>query len=325
VNLLEQQAANRRRTWQVMIVFVLVLAAVGAGLDLFVIGQGATYVPIGTLSALAFGSGSAWFTLRNGDRAILASALAVPVESRLATVTTEDDRLRYQQFKNIVEEMAIAAGLPVPNAYVIPDADANAFATGRDPEHASIAVTEGLLLALNREELQGVVAHEMGHVKNLDIRLMMMIAALVGAVVLIADWSGRSMRLGGSRRSGKSAGAAVLVFLVIWLVAIVVAPLVAKMLAMSVSRTREYLADASGAELTRNPLALANALRKIDAETAPTEAIKRGSAALCIADPVGRAVNDKEGRWANLWGTHPPMAKRIAALDQMAYLASTSR
>lgn len=308
-----------------MFVFVLVLVAVGAGLDLFVIGQGATYVPFGTLAALAFGGGSAWFTLRHGDRAILGSAQAEPLESRLARAGTEDERLRYQQFKNVVDEMAIAAGLPVPTAYVIPDDDANAFATGRDPEHASIAVTEGLLRTLNREELQGVVAHEMGHVKNLDIRLMMTIAALAGAVVLIADWSARSMRFGGSRRGGKSAGAAVLVFFLIWLLAIVVAPIVAKLLAMSVSRTREYLADASGAELTRNPLALANALRKIEAEEAPTATIKRGSAALCITDPLGRAVNDREGRWANLWATHPPMARRIEALDAMAYQRTASR
>jgi heat shock protein HtpX len=263
--------------------------------------------------------------MRFGDRAILASALAEPVEARLARATSDDERLRYQQFRNVVEEMAIAAGLPLPAAYVIPDDDANAFATGRDPEHASIAVTEGLLRTLNREELQGVVAHEMGHVKNLDIRLMMMIAALVGAVVLIADWSGRSMRFGGGRGRDRKGGAAVLVFFAIWLVAIVVAPLVAKLLAMSVSRTREYLADASGAELTRNPLALANALRKIEGAAGPTEAIKRGSAALCITDPVGRPVNEREGGWANLWATHPPMARRIAALDAMAYQRAASR
>ena len=133
------------------------------------------------------------------------------------------------------------------------------------------------------------------------------------------------MRFGGSRKGGRSAGAAVLVFFVIWLFAIVVAPIVAKLLAMSVSRTREYLADASGAELTRNPLALARALRKIDAEATPTRAIKRGSAALCITDPVGRAVNDREGRWANLWATHPPMTRRIAALETMAYQRAASR
>jgi heat shock protein HtpX len=321
VNLLEQQAANRRHTWLVMVVFVLVLAAVGAGLDGFVLRSG---MPIATTGAMLIGTGSAWFTYRNGDRAILASALAEPVESRIAAATTDDDRLRYHQFQNVVEEMAIAAGIPAPATYVIPDTDANAFATGRDPEHASIAVTEGLLRTLNREELQGVVAHEMGHVKNLDIRLMMIVAALTGAVVLIADWSGRSMRFGGSRRDNKSGGASVLIFFVIWIFAIIVAPIVAKLLALAVSRSREYLADASGAELTRNPLALANALRKIDAETTPTEAIKRGSAALCIADPVGRAVNEREGGWANLWATHPPMASRIAALDAMAYQRAVS-
>ncbi len=323
MNLLEQQAANRRRTWAVMLVFVLVVAAVGAGLDAFVLGQGVGF-PVGTVGALAIGSGSAWFTYRNGDRAILASTGADVVDLRMAEATTDEDRLRYQQFKNIVEEVAIAAGLPVPTAYVIPDDDPNAFATGRDPEHASIAVTEGLLRMLNREELQGVVAHEMGHVRNLDIRLMMVVAALVGAVALMADWSSRGMGFGG-RRDGKKGGASMLVFLVIWLVAIIVAPIVTRLLAMWVSRTREYLADASGAELTRNPLALANALRKIESQATPTLAMKRGSAALCIADPMGRLANEREGRWANLWATHPPMDRRIEALDAMAYQRAASR
>jgi heat shock protein HtpX len=323
MNLLEQQAANRRRTRQVMTLFVLFLMAMGAGLDFFVIGGGQAYFPVATLAALAIGSGSAWLTLRHGDRAILASARAEPVADRLTAATTEDDRFRYRQFQNIVEEVAIAAGLPAPAAYVIPDDDANAFATGRDPAHASIAVTEGLLRSLNREELQAVVAHEMSHIRNFDIRLLMVIAALVGAVVLLSDWSARGTGFGrNSRRSSNDRGGAGILLLVVWIVSILVAPIVARLLAMSVSRTREYLADASGAELTRNPMALARALRKIDASTAPTEAIKRGSAALCIADPLGHVVNEKEGRWANLWATHPPIAKRIAALEQMGYLKS---
>ena len=136
---------------------------------------------------------------------MLASAAAVPVETRLARPRSDDDRLRYRQFQNVVEEMAIASGIPKPQAYVIPDDDPNAFATGRDPEHASIAVTEGLLRSLNREELQGVVAHEMGHIRNLDIRLMTVVAALVGAVVLLADWSGRAMRFGGGQSRGRAA------------------------------------------------------------------------------------------------------------------------
>jgi heat shock protein HtpX len=155
--------------------------------------------------------------------------------------------------------MKIASGLPMPKVYIIADADPNAFATGRDPEHASIAVTRGLIDKLNREELQGVIAHEMSHVRNLDIRLMTTIAALVGGVVLLSDWAARSMRFSGGRsrsssRGKNGGGGAAMIFLVIWIIAVVLAPLLAQILAMSVSREREYLADATGAELTRNPL-----------------------------------------------------------------------
>jgi heat shock protein HtpX len=324
MNLLEQQTANRRRTVLVMAIFVAFLAFIGAGFDLFVLGNTNVFMPIGTLSAVGIGLVSAWVSLRTGDRMVLASASAEPLEARLAQATTDEDRFRYTQFDNIVEEMAIAAGVPKPKAYVIPDPDPNAFATGPDPQHASLAVTEGLLRTLDREELQGVVGHEMGHIRNLDIRLMMIIAALVGGVVLLADWSARVMRFGGgrggSRRDSKnSSGALWIVFLVVWLVAIIVAPIVARLLAMSVSRTREYQADTAGAELTRNPLGLASALEKIEDAGAPTTAIKRGSAHLCITDPLGRV--SEEGRLAGLWATHPPMAKRIAALKAMAYAA----
>jgi len=322
MNLLEQQAANRRRTWLVMAVFIGFLAFLGAGLDLFVIGEGQFYAPVATTAALAIGGGQAWWSLRNGDRAVLRSSSAVPLAERLAQAASDDDRLRYRQFENIVEEMAIAAGLPKPQAYVIADDDPNAFATGRDPEHASIAVTEGLLRMLNREELQGVVAHEMSHIRNLDIRLMTVVAALVGAILLLADWSGRAMRFGGggsrSGRKGKGGGAAA-VFLVVWIVAMILAPLIGRLLATAVSRRREYLADATGAELTRHPLGLASALEKIEGAAGPTPSVKRGTAHLCIADPLGMKIDEREGRWANLWATHPPMSKRIAALKAMAY------
>jgi heat shock protein HtpX len=322
LNLLEQQEQNRRRTWQVIAVLIGVVVVVGAGLDFFVIGHGQAYVPIATIGAMAFGGGSAWLTLKSGDRAILASAGAQRVDERIGFTTDGDVTLRYRQFQNVVEEVAIASGLPVPKAYVIPDNDPNAFATGRDPDHASIAVTEGLLKSLNREELQAVVAHEMGHIRNYDIRLMMVVSAMMGAVVLLASWARRSMRFGGGPslkgRRGKSAASTV-VLLVLWLAAIMVAPLVARLLAMCVSRTREYLADASSAELTRNPLALAAALEKIEDASAPTVSIQAGAAALCISDPLERKSNDKEGHWANLWATHPPIAKRIAALKAMGY------
>jgi heat shock protein HtpX len=320
MNLLEQQAANRRRTWLVMAAFIALTALLGAGFDLFVFGGGGTFVPLGTVAALALSGGQAYWSLRGGDRALLKSADAVSVDDRLRAAATDDDRLRYRQFQNVVEEMAIAAGVPPPAAYVIPDDDPNAFATGRDPDHASIAVTDGLLRSLSREELQGVVAHEMGHIRNFDIRLMTVVAALFGMIVLIADWGTRIMRFGGGRssRGSKDSGGGA-VFFVIWLLAMIVAPLVGRMIAMAVSRSREYLADATGAELTRNPLGLARALEKIDAAVAPTRAIKRGTAHLCINDPLGRAIDEKEGRWADLWATHPPMRRRIDALKKMAY------
>jgi heat shock protein HtpX len=218
--------------------------------------------------------------------------------------------------------MSIAAGLPKPKVYVIPDADPNAFATGRDPEHASIAVTRGLLDAVSRDELQGVVAHELSHVRNLDIRLMTVIAAMVGTIALLSDWTSRGLHSGsGSRRSrsrDKDGGAGLILF-VIWIIAILLAPLVGQTLAMMVSRRREYLADASGAELTRNPLALASALEKIEKAHEPTKSVKRGTAHLCIADPLGRAVGLRQGWMPDLLASHPPMKNRIAALRQMAY------
>jgi heat shock protein HtpX len=321
MNLFEQQAANRRRTWLIMIAFVAMLLGLGAGFDASFVGVAGGYVPVGTLAALGGGTLSALASYYKGDRAVLASTTAVPIEE-LAATAEDADRIKLRQLENVVDEMAIAAGLPRPRVYVVPDADPNAFATGRGPEHSSIAVTRGLLDSLNREELQGVVAHEMSHIRNLDIRVMTVVAAMVGAIALLSDWALRGMRRGGGSRrrdNGGGNGPAAIVFLAIWLVAIVLAPLVAQLLAMMVSRRREFLADASGAELTRNPLGLARALEKIEAVTGPTLAIKRGSAHLCITDPLGRRMNVKEGFWPDLFASHPPMAARIAALKQMAY------
>ncbi|MGH8679372.1 MAG: M48 family metallopeptidase, partial [Burkholderiales bacterium] len=258
---------------------------------------------------------------------VLLSSHAVPLETSVATATSDEQRFRLKQLDNVVEEMAIAAGLPKPKVYLVPDPDPNAFATGRDPRHASVAVTSGLLDLLNRNQLQGVVAHELSHIRNLDVRLLTVIAALVGAVALLSDWTLRGMRYGafrGGRRSrdsekGRGRGASLLVLFVLWLVAATLAPIVGQILAMAVSRRREYLADASGAELTRNPSVLADALDRIDEAIEPTRAIKRGSAHLCIADPLGRSMGIREGFWPDLLATHPPMKNRIAALRQMAY------
>lgn len=322
MNLYEQQSSNRRRTWLIMFAFVAFLFLLGLGFDLFYIGADAGWMPIGSTIALGIGSLSALVGYYFGDRAVLLATGARALRE-LAEAAVGDERLKLRQLQNVVDEMAIASGLPRPAVYVVPDRDPNAFATGRGPDHASIAVTRGLLEALNREELQGVVAHEMSHIRNFDVRLMTIVAAMVGAVALLSDWARRGLWRGGSRqRSGgrreSGGGVIMLIFFAIWIVAIVLAPVISRALAMMVSRRREYQADASAAELTRNPLGLASALEKIEDAIEPTAAVNRGSAHLCIADPVGRPVNLKHGRWADLLASHPPMHERIAALKEMA-------
>ena len=318
----ELQAANRLQSILILLVFLGFVGFLGWGLDFFFLGfapgrEGGAPVPLFTLFALAFGllhAGVSWF---GGAAQVLHATSARPANP--------SDPLE-KQFVNVVEEMAIAAGLPVPKAYVVPDDDPNAFAVGRDPEHASIAVTRGLLEKLERDELQGVVGHEMSHVRNLDIRAMTLVTALFGAAVLLSDVSRRGLyygggegRRGGSRRSngGGGGGGAAILFLV-WMLVAVLAPILARLLAMAVSRSREYLADASAAELTRNPLGLAAALRKIEAAHEPTQLISQGSAHLCITDPRGLRVNEREGAFADWFGTHPPIARRVALLEGMA-------
>jgi heat shock protein HtpX len=316
VNLYDQQKRNLRRSAGILTGFILFLAFLGIGADGFLYTAGVSPgLPVMTLGAILFGAGSAWWSLRDGDRAVLQSTNARPIN--LADP-------REKVLDNVVEEMAIASGMPKPAVYIVPDPDPNAFATGTGPEKSSLAVTQGLLDSLNREELQGVVSHEMSHVRNYDVRVMTVVAALVGSVLLISDWGRRGLFWGGGRRSnddgdrGGSGGFGI-VFFALWVVSIILAPVIAQIVAMSVSREREYLADASGAEMTRNPLALASALEKIDAAVAPTASIKQGVAHLCIADPRGRSVNDREGAFSNLFSTHPPIAKRIAILREMAY------
>jgi heat shock protein HtpX len=185
-----------------------------------------------------------------------------------------------------------------------------------------IAVTRGLLTVCNRDELQAVIGHELGHVKNLDIRLMTMLAALVGAVLLMRDGMGRMMRGGGlplRGRKSKNAGPLIVILLAVWVLSWIFAPLVIQLLALSVQRGREYLADAMSAQFTRNPLALASALAKIEAADAPTQAIKSGAAHLCICDPLGRRLPNREGWLADRFATHPPMGMRISRLKGMGY------
>jgi heat shock protein HtpX len=330
-NLFEQQARNRRLTVAWLALFILFFAWLGFGGDLaFYLaaaarteGQVAYRFPWIGVVLTAIAAIVAWVSWRKGPQQVLWSTGA----RELTVPQTFEEK----QLVNVVEEMAIASGLPRPKIYVIDDPDPNAFATGRDPASACVAVTSGLLAALNREELQAVIGHEMGHVRNLDVRLMTLIAALVGVIVVLSDGLGRMLRGGGGRGLGRVVGGrgrrggggglavAALVVFVLWIITLILAPIISRIMAMAVSRNREYLADATGAELTRNPAALASALQKIEAAVAPTASIKRSAAHLCIADPLGRRVNLKEGRLADLLATHPPMAMRIARLKGMAY------
>jgi heat shock protein HtpX len=311
MNIYEQALHNRRATWITLTIFILFFLAMGSGFD-FYFGVGPK-TPFFTIIALAIGGVSSYVGFRYGDKLILSSTRA-----------RELDLLdpKQKQWQNVVEEMSIASGIPLPKTFIIDDPDPNAFATGRGPDNSSIVVTKGLLEALSRDELQGVAAHEMSHIKNFDIRLMLLLAVLVGSIALVSDWARRSLFYGQRRRSSKEGGSGgiALIILAIWLIAVILAPLISQLLAMFVSRKREYLADASGAELTRNPLALASALEKIDARFEPTRSINQGTAHLCICDPKGSALGAREGRVADLFSTHPPINKRIEALKQMAYL-----
>ena len=325
LNLFEQQARNRRLTVAWLVLFILFFAWLGFGGDLALYlaaasrteGQVAYRFPWIGLVVTTVAAIVAWVSWRKGPQQVLWSTGAQEL--------TDPRTFEEKQLVNVVEEMAIAAGLPKPRVYVVDDPDPNAFTTGRDAATSCIAVTTGLLAVVNREELQAVIAHEMGHVRNLDVRLMTLIAALVGVIVVLSNGMGRMLRGGGGllggrgRKGGGGLALAALVVFVLWVITLILAPIISRIMAMAVSRDREYLADATGAELTRNPAALASALQKIEGHEAPTTHIKEGAAHLCIADPLGRDVNLKEGRLADLLATHPPMAMRITRLKGMAY------
>ena len=325
-NLFAQQESNRRRSTWLVIGFIVFFAWVGFGGDLaFGLltadappGEYHHVVPVLGIVTTLIAGGICWYSWRFGARQVLWSTGAREV--------TEPATPEERQLVNVVEEMAIASGLPKPKVYIVPDDDPNAFATGRDQATASIAVTQGLLRTLSRDELQGVIAHEMAHVQNLDVRLMTLLAGMVGAIALMSDGMGRmlrgsrGMRLGGGRDRDKGGNPLALVLLVFWLLTLIVAPIVSRILAMAVSRKREYLADATGAQFTRNPLALASALEKLEAASAPTQAITRGAAHLCIVDPAPGLLAAREGFFADALASHPPIRQRVSRLQGMGYL-----
>ena len=222
-----------------------------------------------------------------------------------------------RELRNIVTEMALASGCPMPKVFVVYDPAPNAFATGRDERSSAVCVTTGLLALLNREETQGVVAHEMAHIRNNDTLVMLMVSVLLGAVALLSDFAQRSFFF--SRHSRRGSGKNL--FIVIpGLLLIILSPLISRLLAMAVSRQREYLADATAAQFTRNPVGLAKALERIRDAAIPFSKATRGTAHLFFVNPLRRRVDNKDGALADLLSTHPPIDRRILLLYQMAGL-----
>lgn len=297
---------NRRRTrW-----LVAGLTALALGLGLALDASMKAPWPVFSVLAAAIALGLTWLSVVWGDRLVLGSLGARQVD--LADLSDPERR----QLVNVVREMSVASGLPLPKVWVIPDDAPNALATGRDPAHASIAVTRGLLVQLDRAQTQGVVAHEMGHIRNRDTRLGVMTAVLVGSVALLGDTAYR-LRYLQRRTSSDEQRAGILVWALL-VVLSVLGPVAARLIAFAISRQREYLADATAVELTRNPLALASALEVIAGMRAPSGFAYRGTAHLFFASPRASWADDRDGVVANLWATHPPIAERVQRLRGMA-------
>ena len=296
-------AANKRNSWVLasLVIFVLVvlgaligMAAAGGDLGGAIVGLVIAGAVAFILTLVAFYQGDSIVLTMNGAREIT--------------------HAENPQLFNVVEELSIASGLPMPKVYLIDDSAPNAFATGRDPAHASVAITSGLLEKLDRNELQGVMAHEMSHVRNYDIRFAMLLVVLVGTIVLISDLFLRMLRGTRLRSRGKGGGAAMLVVLLLALVFAIIAPPLAMLIQLAISRQREYLADASAVDLTRYPEGLAGALEKIQADHEPLEVANRATAHLYIVNPIMKL----KGRAADsLWNSHPPIDDRIQRLRKM--------
>jgi heat shock protein HtpX len=300
----EQIASNRRRTWLLIVGAVILLGAVGYALGL-IWQSGPAGLVIALVVAIALSIGSYAY----GDRVILASTRARPV--------TPDEQPRLH---NIVEGLSIAAGIPKPRVYVVPEVAPNAFATGRNPEHASIAVTDGLLKTMSRVELEGVVGHELAHVVDRDILVGTVVATLAGAVILLSEFFTRTWwwgGIGGRRGSDRGGGGFEAIIFAVGIVLLILAPIFAQIIRFSVSRQREYLADAQGALLTRYPPGLASALRKIGAASGiPMHSANNATAHLWLNQP-SRVEGERMGSLERLFSTHPPIEERIRRLEEM--------
>ena len=300
----DQVAANKRNSLFMAVLVIGLLGVLGFAIGYAVVGSPAGGIGATGL-ALAIGSISGVASFFGGDKLVLTVSGAHPVDEASAP-----------QLLNVVREMALAANVPMPAVYLIEDSAPNAFATGRDPAHASVAITTGLLEKLDREELQGVIGHELSHVRNLDIRFSLMVGVMVGAIAILADFFLRFTFWGGGRRSndrdGGGGGAQAIVFVIAIILAIL-APLVSRFIQLAVSRQREYLADASAVDLTRNPHGLERALAKISADPEVLEVANRGTQHMYFTNPI----KNFEKRSSGLMSTHPPILDRINRLREL--------
>jgi len=288
------QGANIRKTWFLMGMFLVLVIAIGYGIAWYLNDPFILYFAVGF--ALLMNVYSYWAS----DKLVLSMTGAVPA-----------DPVHHRELINIVENLSITAGLPMPKVYVVNDPSPNAFATGRNPEHAVVAATTGLLDILDRSELEGVMAHELAHVGNRDMLVMTVAVVLAGFVAIIADMFSRAMFFGGDRENRSP------LFLILGIVGIILAPIAAQLIQMAISRKREYLADATGALLTRYPEGLASALEKINAHAHPMQRASHATAHLFISDPF---AGEPSGFWQKVGGlfqTHPPARERVARLREM--------
>ncbi|HWO40930.1 MAG TPA: M48 family metallopeptidase [Candidatus Eisenbacteria bacterium] len=307
----ERQLRNRRISSFLILGFVAFFVVIGFAVDHLYLGAfvpGGRWFPFATVAALLVAVAATASGYRFGAELILKAVGAEPLDPEIP---------EHRELRNVVKEMALASGCPMPRVFVVYDSAPNAFATGRDENNSAVCITTGLLALLGREETQGVVAHEIAHIRNRDTRVMMLVSVLLGGVALLADWAQRSLY---ASRHGRRGGHWLMALPALVLIAL--APFVGRLMALAVSRQREYLADAAAVEFTRNPLGLAKALERIRDAAIPFHKATRGTAHLFFVNPLPRGLDDRDGSLADLLSSHPPIDRRIRLLYRMAGLAA---
>lgn len=294
-------ASNKRESWFLIGIFLIIISLLGWAFS----------IRFGNVNILYFAVGfsifTSWISYYYSDSITL-----------MLSQAKEVDRKLNPELYRLVENLCIAGGLPTPKIYIIEDTAPNAFATGRDPKHAVVCFTTGILSKLEKPELEGVVAHELSHIGNYDIRVMTLVVVLVGTITLLADWLLRASFFGGKKSDSQEGGQLKTILMIVGLVLAVLSPIIATMIKLAVSRKREFLADASGALLTRYPEGLARALEKISADTEALEAANKATAHMYIINPLKEHAGKSSAGWfANMFNTHPPVEERIARLRNM--------